>query len=271
MRTASRTYLFVPGNRHERFAKALASGADAIVLDLEDAVAPIDKAVARAAVAEFLRASSDADRERLVVRVSDEMTPWFDADIAMLAAAKAAAVVLPKAEQPSTIGRLRAVCPAIGVLPLIETARGVLACETLAAAPGVQRLVFGTLDFAADLDLSGDPVGFDYAASRVALASRAAGIAAPVAGVTPALDDEVQLLADLARARAHGFGAKLCIHPRQVEPIHRALRPTDAELDWARRVIAAAETTAGAVQVDGRMVDQPVRKRAQALLARRHR
>jgi citrate lyase subunit beta/citryl-CoA lyase len=271
MTTHPRTYLFVPGNRPERFPKALASGADAVVLDLEDAVAPVDKAAARAAVAEFLSAASHSARAGLVVRVNDEATPWFESDLAMLAAVHATAVMLPKAEQPATIAHVRAVCAHIRVLPLIETARGVLACEALAAAPGVERLAFGTLDFAVDLDLSGDPIGFDYAASRIALASRVAGIAAPVAGVTAALDDEAQLLADLARARAHGFGGKLCIHPRQVQPIHRALQPTDAELDWARRVVAAAEASTGAVQVDGRMVDQAVFKRAHALLARAQR
>lgn len=264
-----RTYLFVPGNRPDRFAKALASGADAVVLDLEDAVRPADKGAARDAVADFVRTVSNGERARLVVRVNDETTPWFDADVA-LAVQIAAIIMLPKAEQPAMIARLRSACPTILVLPLIETARGVLACESLAAALGVQRLVFGTLDFALDLNLSGDPIGFDYAASRIALASRAAEIATPVAGVTAALEDEAQLLADLARARAHGFGAKLCIHPRQIEPIHRALRPTDAELDWARSVIAASETAAGAVQVDGSMVDQPVLRRAHALLARRH-
>ena len=155
------------------------------------------------------------------------------------------------------------------VLALVESARGVLAAEALAFAPGVQRLVFGTVDFALDMDLSGDPIGFDFAASRLALASRAAGIAAPVAGVTVAIDDEALLRTELARARAHGFGAKLCIHPRQVAMVHAALAPHADELAWARRVVDAAAHAAGAaVQVDGRMVDKPVLLRAQALLAR---
>jgi citrate lyase subunit beta/citryl-CoA lyase len=128
--------------------------------------------------------------------------------------------------------------------------------------------VFGTIDFALDLGLSGDPVGFDFAASRLALASRAAGLAAPVAGVTPDIADPAPLLADLQRARAHGFSAKLCIHPKQIAWIHTALQPSAAELDWAQRVIAAAQGAPGAVQVDGRMVDKPVLQRALATLAR---
>ncbi len=161
-----------------------------------------------------------------------------------------------------------AALPGVRVLALIESARGVAAVDEIAAAPGVSRLVFGTLDFALDLDLdiSHDPVGLAYAASRIALASRVAGLAAPVAGVTPQLDDEVRLLADLALARCHGFGAKLCIHPRQVAPIHRALQPTGAQLDWARRVLAAESASPGAAQLDGRMVDRPVVLQAQRVL-----
>jgi citrate lyase subunit beta / citryl-CoA lyase len=262
-----RSYLFVPGDRPERFAKALASGADAVVVDLEDAVAPAAKGAARAAVAAWLAAGVPAGR--VVVRINDESTSWFEADLALLAAQGVPAMMLPKAERPETVARVRTACPAIEVLALVETARGVLAAETLAAAPGVQRLVFGTIDFALDLDLSGDLVGFDHAAGRLALASRAAGIGAPVAGVTTAVDDEALLLAELARARAHGFGAKLCIHPKQVAPLHAALAPSAADLAWAGRVLQAADAAGGgAVQVDGRMVDKPVIERARRLVGR---
>jgi citrate lyase subunit beta/citryl-CoA lyase len=263
-----RTYLFVPGNRPERFSKARASGADAVVLDLEDAVAPDEKSAARDRVAARLLAAPHDERTRLVIRINDESTPWFDDDLGMLASAGAQHVMLPKAERVAGIERVRAACPAIGVLALIESARGVLAAESIAAADGVLRLVFGTIDFALDLDLSGDPIGLDCAAARLALASRAAGLAAPVAGVTPEIGDDARLLADLARARAHGFAAKLCIHPGQVAPIHAALMPSAAELDWARRVVDAAEASQGAVQVDGRMVDKPVLQRAHRLLQR---
>jgi citrate lyase subunit beta / citryl-CoA lyase len=266
--TSARSYLFVPGDRPERFDKALASGADRVVLDLEDAVAPAAKVQARDMIANCLQTLSAKERQRFVVRINDESTAWFDADLAMLASAGVAEVMLPKAERPETIQLLRSRCDGIAALPLVESARGVLNAEALAAQPGVHRLVFGTIDFALDLDLSGDPVGLDHAASRLALASRAAGIASPVAGVTPEISDDDRLRADLARARAHGFGAKLCIHPRQVAVLHAALLPTAAELDWARRVIAATAGNPAAVQVDGRMVDRPVLQRAHALLAR---
>ena len=269
-----RTYLFVPGNRPERFAKALASGADAVVLDLEDAVAPPDKDAARGAVGQFLAAASAEQHARLVLRINDEATQWFEADLLLLVQTPGCSLMLPKAEQPATLVRVRAACPGAPVLALVESARGVLNAEALAECEGVSRLVFGTIDYALDLDLdlSADPavgdIGLDHAAARLALASRAAGLPAPVAGVTPDIDDETRLLADFARARAHGFGAKLCIHPKQVAPIHAALVPTATELDWARRVVAAAKGSQGAVQVDGRMVDKPVLQRALRLLAR---
>jgi citrate lyase subunit beta/citryl-CoA lyase len=265
-----RTYLFVPGDRPERFAKALATAADAVIVDLEDAVLPAAKPSARDAVAAFLAAcpTGGTDRGRLVVRVNDESTPWFADDLALLASHGVQTVMLPKAERVATVARLRTACPLIAVLALVESARGVQAAEDLAAAPGVQRLVFGTLDFALDLDMGNEAFALDPVASRLAVASRAAGIASPVAGVTTALDDESLLLADLARARAFGFGSKLCIHPKQVEPIHAALRPTDAERHWAQRVLDAAAASPGAVQLDGRMVDRPVIERARRLLER---
>ena len=193
---APRSYLFVPGDRPERFEKALASAADAIVVDLEDAVAPLAKAAARDAVAALLATGRAVDR--IVVRINDETTPWFDADLALLRNGQARAVMLPKAERAETIARVRSACPDIAVLPLIESARGMLAAEALAAADGVQRLVFGTIDYALDMDLQGSlatTVGLDAAAARLALASRAAGRLPPVAGVTVAIADEAALRA----------------------------------------------------------------------------
>ena len=182
--------------------------------------------------------------------------------------------MLPKAERAASVARVRAACPGCAVLPLIESARGVVAAALIAASPGVQRLVFGTIDYALDMDLQGElasTVGLDAAASHLALASRAADIAAPVAGVTVAIDDETQLRADLTRARAHGFAAKLCIHPKQIAAVHALLAPSPDELGWAERVLAAADGAAGAaVQLDGRMIDKPVIERARRIVQRAH-
>ena len=262
------TYLFVPGNRPERFDKALASGADAVILDLEDAVAPGDKDTARAHLREWLARQPEAG-ERIAVRINDTATRWFDADRALLRESRIAIAMLPKAETVAAIAAVRGALPSSGrVLPIIETARGVENVGDLAAAPGVERLAFGTLDYAVDLGLSGDERGLMYAAARIAHASRCADIASPIMGVTPSIGDDARLLADLEFGRAFGFGAKLCIHPRQVRVIRDALMPTADEVDWARRVLAAASAGHGATQVDGRMVDRPVVLKAQAILDR---
>jgi len=264
----ARTYLFVPGTRQERFGKALASGADKVVLDLEDAVASDDKATARSAVAAWLGSAAPEERSRVVVRINDASSSWFAADVAALADTHGVSVLLPKAESAEQIAQTRAALPGAGILALIESARGVSEVNRIAAA-GVQRLVFGTLDFALDLDMdiSTDSSGLAYAGSRIAIASRLAGLPAPVAGVTPQLDDEARLLSDLAVARRLGFGAKLCIHPRQVQPIHAALRPSADALAWARRVLEADAVSPGAARLDGRMVDRPVVLQALRTLA----
>ena len=264
---APRSYLFVPGNRPDRFAKAFAAGADAVIIDLEDAVAPQDKASARSAIADWA-ISRPALASAALIRINDDASSWFEADLELLRAIVPAGAMLPKAESARQVAKVAAaLAPGAGVLALIESARGLLAAEEVAAAPGVHRLAFGTIDYAFDLGLSDDPRGLAYPGCQIALASRAAGLAPPIAGVTLALDDQAALLDDMALARACGFGAKLCIHPSQLAPVHRALAPSDQQLDWARRVLAATQAGQGAVQVDGKMVDRPVLLKAQALLA----
>jgi citrate lyase subunit beta/citryl-CoA lyase len=262
------TYLFVPGNRPDRFDKALASGADAVILDLEDAVDAGAKDNARAAVGAWLAEHRRGDG-RLLVRINDETTDWFEDDLDLLRGAGSIGVMLPKVESAGQVARVvAALDPGVIVVPLIETALGLREVASIAEADGVQRLAFGTLDFAVDLDLSGDERGLIAPAMTIALASRCAGKAAPIAGVTPAVNDDDALARDLAFARAVGFTAKLCIHPVQVAAVRRALAPSATELDWATRVIAAAAASSGVVQVDGRMVDRPVLLKARAILDR---
>jgi citrate lyase subunit beta/citryl-CoA lyase len=266
---AARTYLFVPGNRPERFAKALASGADVVVFDLEDAVAADAKAFARNAIADWA-VSADAELDRIVVRINDAQSTAFADDLRLLRDAGIGKAMLPKAEHTWQVDALRAVAPDVAVLALIESARGVAHACAVAAATGVSRLVYGTLDFALDLDLDiGEQSdALVHGAACLAIASRLAELPAPVAGITPQIDDDARLLADLAWARRHGFGAKLCIHPKQVAPIHAALAPGAQAIDWARRVLAAEAASPGAAKLDGRMIDRPVVLHAQRTLQR---
>lgn len=265
-----RTYLFVPGNRPERFAKALASGADAIVLDLEDAVAIEAKGAARDAIANWCATASAASLARVVVRVNDAASTGFADDLRLLRQIGITSAMLPKAESPEQLGAVRVALPGVRVLALIESARGVANVDAIAAGPSVGRLVFGTLDYALDLDLDIADLsdGLSHAASRITLASRLAGLASPVAGVTPQVDDETRLLADLAWSRRHGYSAKLCIHPKQVAPLHAALAPSAQAIDWAQRVLAAEAASPGAAKLDGRMIDRPVVLQAQRTLRR---
>ncbi|WP_022981568.1 CoA ester lyase [Ideonella sp. B508-1] len=256
-----RSYLFVPGDRPERFAKAEASGADAVIADLEDAVSPAAKSAARNAVHAALAG------RRVVLRVNGRDTPWFDDDARLAAHPGVAAVMLPKTAQADDVAALRARCGDKPVLALVETARGMACLAAIAAAPGVDRLVFGSVDFQLDMDIEDDDEALRTWRAHLVLASRVAGLAAPVDGVTVSLDDAARIAADARRARAFGFGGKLCIHPRQVALVNAAFTPPPERLDWARRVVAASEAAGGAaVAVDGKMIDAPVLASALRLL-----
>jgi citrate lyase subunit beta/citryl-CoA lyase len=254
--------LFVPASRPERFDKALGSGADAVIVDLEDAVAPADKDAARAALAAWLDPAHP-----VLVRINAADTPWFAADLELLARPGVSAVVLPKAEHPDDVVVASRAGGGLAVLPLIESALGFEQRRALAHADRVERLIFGHIDFQADLNMRATEEELLPFRTALVLASRLAGIAAPIDGVCTAIDDAELLQADALRARRLGFGGKLCIHPRQVAVVNRCFAPSAEEVAWAQRVIAADTASGGAaVAVDGKMVDRPVVLRAQAIL-----
>ncbi|HEX2316977.1 MAG TPA: CoA ester lyase [Thermomonospora sp.] len=254
------TVLFVPGDRPERFAKAAAAGADLVVVDLEDAVAPGRKDEARRNAAAWV-----AEGHECAVRVNASGTRWHDADVAALAG-HSCAVMLPKADDPAAVRRVtERLGGSPALIALVETARGVLDARDVAAAPGVRRLAFGSFDLAAEL--GADPADREaLAAARAALVlASAAGLPVPVDGVTGQLHDDDLLTDDVRYARRLGFTGKLCVHPRQVAVAAAALRPTAEEVRWARTVVDAA-AQGGAVAVDGQMVDKPVLDRAHRVL-----
>lgn len=254
--------LFVPADRPERFAKAASSGADAVIIDLEDAVAPARKAQARNAV----RALQPL-QVATFLRINAARTEWHDDDLVAARGAALAGLVLPKAELDDEIRRLRQTMgPDLAIIALIETAQGLAHVRDIAAANSRIRLAFGSIDFCADVGCAHTRDALLFARSQIVLASRLAEIRAPLDGVATETG-EAEVIDDQARyARELGFAGKLCIHPRQVAPTFRGFAPSQGELDWARSVLSVEHD--GAVAINGQMIDAPVRRRARQLLAR---
>ncbi|WP_029049465.1 CoA ester lyase [Cupriavidus sp. amp6] len=270
----TRTFLFVPADRPERYMRALGAGPGAVVIDLEDAIAPVNKVQARTALASAFATLAVADRSRILVRVNAFATQWHEEDrelVAQLSLQGLGGVVFPKAEDPANLIPMATAVGRDGVLiPLIESAKGLDAIDAIASAPQVLRLAFGHLDFQVDLGLSCDPDELELAAVRLmlVLATRRAALATPIDGVTVDWKDVDRIERDARRARRGGFGAKLCIHPTQVPIVQKSLGLTLDEVAWAKRVLEAAKGAAGGVvSLDGRMVDMPVVLHAQRLVA----
>lgn len=270
----ARSFLFVPGNRPERYAKALASGADAIIVDLEDAVALSEKEAARMSLRDTLPSLNDKEHGRILVRINPQGTPWYEADMALIASLGqfgVAGVVIPKAQSAESVAHVAHACPGLGLLPLLETAEGFHCIDAVANGPQVVRLGLGHIDLQADLGMCCGVDEQELAPARweIVSASRRFGLAPPVDGITTSVSDLPLLQAATERSRRFGFGAKLCIHPSQVATVHTALTPTATELDWAQRVVLAMEKSGGGVvSIDGKMVDPPVLSLAQKILLR---
>ncbi|GAA3007791.1 HpcH/HpaI aldolase/citrate lyase family protein [Microbacterium aurantiacum] len=258
----ARTWLFVPGDRPERYAKALASGADMVIIDLEDAVAPSEKDRAR------YEASTAISRGgSFAVRVG--ATPGEDGerDVEALRAAGARprAIVVAKAEDPAALDHVGRTLGA-PVIALIESARGLEAASEIAAASSVARLALGAVDLSLDLDSVPDEDVLAPVRSRLVVASRAARLAGPLD--SPSLDIAAleRVGAAASTARRVGMGGMLCIHPAQVPVVATAFLPSEAEVSRARAILDAAAHD-GAAQIDGQMIDLPVLERARRVLA----
>jgi citrate lyase subunit beta/citryl-CoA lyase len=266
------TWLYVPGDRPERFDKAAASGADVVIVDLEDAVVPAHKAAARENAVRWLATARPGSVE---VRVNAPGTPWAAEDLRALADVPALrGVRLPKIE---SAGDVRA---ALGLLAaqecavtcLIETARGVEAAYEIASVPRVGAIGLGEADLAGDLGVR-DTDALVWARSRVVIAARAAGLAAPAMSVYPHVDDPDGLAASSRAGRRLGFVGRAAIHPRQVPVIAAAFRPSAEEIADARTVIdsftRASDAGSGVLVLDdGRMIDPAMVVQARAILDR---
>ena len=266
----SSTFLFVPGTRPERFAKALDSGADGVIIDLEDAVAEEDKESARAAIRAAWSTFSTEQKKRLILRSNSPGSRFYAADLILTQELNVACLLIPKSESLDQINGAAQILPNTAIIPMIETAIGIDKLSEIANSEQVLRLALGNIDLQADLGMACDAQETELQTARfqIVLASRLAQIAPPIDGVTPSTDDIERITNDAERAKRMGFGGKLCIHPKQVSLVKNAFTPTAEEISWAHRVIEADKASkGGAVKLDGRMIDRPVVLLAQRTLA----
>jgi citrate lyase subunit beta / citryl-CoA lyase len=276
-----RSFLFAPGNHARRVEKALSLDADAAILDLEDSVATAEKRVTRDAV---IAALVRPRRPLLYVRVNAVDTEFCYGDLAAIVRPRLDGIILPKVESAAglaTADWLLAqlerehglVSRAIDLIPIIETARGLSQIDAiLAGGPRVKRVAFGAGDFTLDVNMawSRNEAELAYARAAIVTASRAAGIEAPLDTVWVDLADEEGLEASARTALGFGFQGKMCIHPNQIAVVNHVFTPSEAEIAFAERVVAAfaraeAEGSA-AIQLDGKFIDYPIVYRAQRVL-----
>ncbi|MCH5520366.1 HpcH/HpaI aldolase/citrate lyase family protein [Pseudomonas syringae] len=253
-----RSVLFVPGSRPERFAKALKSGADVVIVDFEDAVEEDLKAQARVNLAIFLNQNPEAS---VVVRVNSADHPMHSKDIAFCAGHSGiAAVILPKAETAAQI--LRAADCNKPIWPLIESAAGVANIKEIAGTRAVQRLTFGALDLALDLGVRASSGAafrvFDQVRYELLVNSALHDLEKPLDTVFPNIADTDGLSRFAQDARDLGFCGMLAIHPSQVEVINNVFTPSQSEIEWAQRIVEASAGAPGAFRLDGKMIDAPV-------------
>ena len=263
-------FLFVPGTRPERFIKALDSGAAGVIIDLEDAVPEEDKKSARDAIRTAWPTFNAEQKKRLVIRTNAPGTPFYSADLILAQELDVGCLLIPKSESQDQINGAALILPNTAIIPMIETAIGLDRLREIANSNQVIRLALGNLDLQADLGMVCDlqETQLHTARYQIVLASRVAQIAPPIDGVTPSTDDAQRISDDAERAKRLGFGGKLCIHPKQVLIVQNAFMPTEEELAWAQRVIAADQVSkGGAVKLDGRMIDRPVVLLAQRTIA----
>ncbi len=258
-----RSVLFVPGDRPERFDKALTSGADVIVIDLEDAVLPEGKVRAR----ELVRAWPHSNRS-VIVRTNSINTEWFNEDLQMLNQASYRAMMLPKAQSVEDLDSVISVCgPDMRIYPLIETVKGVVSQREIAAHAATERLIFGSVDFSKDSGIL-DEAGWLSFRVEMVIASKLAGLSGPIDGTLLSWDNPEYIREQASLSRGLGFAGRLCIHPLQVIPVNQGMLASDAQIEWAKKVVTAYENSvAGAIVVDSKLVDKPVYELAREWLA----
>jgi (S)-citramalyl-CoA lyase len=256
--------LFVPGDRPERFAKALAAGPGAVILDLEDSVSEEHKAVARDHVSAFLDEVTDA---HILLRINADSN-HYHLDLPLAQHPKLAGVVLPMALADNTRATATAItCP---LWPIIESVRGLSELPITAQVPGIARLLYGTIDLAFEMGLDANHQAgqsmLDQGRFLLLSQSLMAGLPAPLDGVCPVLYDHDQLRSAAQYSYASGMGGMMCIHPNQIATVESIFTPSKVQIAWASAVLTAAITRTGSFEFGGHMVDEPVLKLAKKIL-----
>jgi citrate lyase subunit beta/citryl-CoA lyase len=268
-----RSWLFVPADNPKKMEKAIHSGADAVIFDLEDAVAAAQKESARQMVAEVFDVGQGITKP-VYVRINDPAQPAIMEDLKLISELQVHGILIPKTEGAEQVQMITAMLKRhdIELLPIIETALGLHNVMSIAgASERITQLTFGSLDFSLDLgmDPSSDGSELYFARFQLVLASRICNLLAPVDTVYPQYSDKDGFQLELETARRMGFLGKLLIHPAQIEQTNAVFEPTAKEMEWALKVITAFEKAKargiGVVQVDGKMVDLPVYRKAQKL------
>lgn len=263
--TRAKSFIFTPGNRPDRFERALSANADVIILDLDASVMPEQKALARRQILDFLR--SVPTPEKFIVRTNALGSTWAVDELKQLANTQISGVLLPMVEKAEHARLAHSLLNnRLPIISLVETARGISNIRDICQNGDSCRIAFGNMDYETDVDLGGDRWGLIYPSSQVVIESRCAGLPPPIAGVTANFKEPKVLLDDIQFERSLGFGAKLCIHPVQVNAINTAFSPTEEEFARAQRIVDAGANSY-AINLDGEMVDRPVIERALRTLA----
>lgn len=258
-----RSFLFVPGNRQERFAKAVNSGSDTVILDLEDAVPVELKDKARQLVKDWLVAHSEV---MVTIRVNSRKKEWFQADVALAKLANVTAIVLSKTETLEDVKVVHEIANG-DVYAIIETPLGLANARVIAKASGLKALMFGSLDFQLEMGMQGGYEELLYFRNELVLASKLANIEAPIDGVTVDFRNQELLQLETEQARKLGFQGKLCIHPNQVTLVNKLFISSEIDISWAKQVLEVVRQAQGqAVSLDGKMIDKPVITRATNIL-----
>lgn len=258
-----RSFLFVPANRTERYSKALNSGSDAVIIDLEDAIPTEHKLESRALLKQWLL---DHPTEKVMIRVNSDQTEWFAEDIQLAQLSNVIALVLPKAEQQQAFEIIQQI-HSIDVYPIIETPYGMAHVEQIAQFPAVQALMFGSIDFQLEMDMCGDALELMYFRNRIVLASKLAGIANPIDGVTADFSNTELVITETLQAKKLGFQGKLCIHPNQVKIVNQTFDPSPEDIQWAQEIIEAVQAANGqTISLNGKMIDKPIISKAEKIL-----